>query len=384
MAESWVPGAAGSAYDVDHLPYGEASAPDRDDWWIAVRVGDLALDVAAVVDHPMLSPLLRTARMHLLLRSGPRTWAQLRTELVRLLTDPACRPHVEPHLRPVEEVELELPFAVADYVDFYASEHHAARVGALFRPDGDPLPPAWKHLPIGYHGRAGTVVVSGTPVRRPTGQRGPGDVGPTQRLDLEAELGFVVGVGAEEPVGCEALHRHVFGVVGLNDWSARDLQAWETRPLGPFLGKSFATSISGWITPLAALDAAWVEGPEQDPAPPAYLCPDAPRGLDVDVEVVLNGRVLSRPSYAAMYWSPAQMLAHMTSNGATLRTGDLFGSGTISGPRDDQRGCLLELTEGRGPWLADGDEVVLRYTAPSTGGGRLALGEVAGTVLPAR
>lgn len=384
MVETWVPGAAGSAYDVDHLPYGEASAPDRDDWWIAVRVGDLALDVAAVVDHAMLSPLLRTARMHLLLRSGPRLWAQLRTELARLLTDPACRPHVEPHLRPVEEVELELPFAVADYVDFYASEHHATRVGALFRPDGDPLPPAWKHLPIGYHGRAGTVVPSGTPVRRPTGQRGPGDVGPTQRLDLEAELGFVVGVGAEEPVGCEALHRHVFGVVGLNDWSARDLQAFETRPLGPFLGKSFATSISGWVTPLAALDAAWVQGPEQDPPPPAYLCPDAPRGLDVDVEVVLNGRVLSRPSYAAMYWSPAQMLAHLTSNGATLRTGDLFGSGTISGPGDDQRGCLLELTDGQGPWLADGDEVVLRYTAPSTGGGRLALGEVAGTVLPAR
>ena len=384
MVQTWVPDASGSPYDVDHLPYAEVSAPDRDDWWIAVRIGDLALDIAAVVDHPMLSPLLRTARMHLLMRSGPRVWAQLRTELTRLLTDPEQRGAVEPHLRPVDEVELELPFAVADYVDFYASEHHATNVGHILRPDDDPLPPAWRHLPIGYHGRAGTVVVSGTPVVRPSGQRGPGDVGPTRRLDLEAELGFVVGVGSEEPVGCDALHRHVFGVVGLNDWSARDLQAWETRPLGPFLGKSFATSIGGWITPLTALDAAWVEGVAQEPQPADYLCPASHRGLDIAVEVEIGGRVVSRPSYADMYWSPAQMLAHMTSNGATLRTGDLFGSGTISGPREDQRGCLLELTWGQGPWLADGDEVVLRYTAPSVGGGRLALGEVAGTVLPAR
>ncbi|GAB3994649.1 fumarylacetoacetase [Nocardioides marmoraquaticus] len=373
-----MPGATGSGFDVDHLPIAEVASLDRDDWWIGVRIGDQVLDVAAVVDHPML----RTARIHLLLAAGPRWWNELRARLTLMLTDESQRSSVEPHLVPIETVEPDLPFAVADYVDFYASEHHATNVGGLFRPDGEPLPEAWKHLPIGYHGRAGTVVASGTDVRRPVGIRGPGDVGPTQRLDLEAELGFVVGRRAEEPVGVDDLAQHVFGVVGLNDWSARDLQAFESRPLGPFLGKSFATSISCWITPLAALDAAWVPLPGQDPEPAAHLGPGRTRGLDIAVEVLVNGQVVSRPSYAAMYWSPAQMLAHLTSNGATLRTGDLLGSGTISDA--DEVGCLLELTRNEGPWLADGDLVEIRYTAPSTRGGHLEIGTVSGRVLPAR
>jgi fumarylacetoacetase len=261
--------------------------------------------------------------------------------------------------------------------------------------------PNWKHLPVGYHGRSGTVVASGTDIVRPHGQRkAPGDAepvfGPSGRLDIEAELGFVVGVGSAlgSSVDVADFDRHVFGVVGLNDWSARDIQAWEYVPLGPFLGKSFATSISHWVTPLAALDAAWCDLPGQDPRPLDYLDPDAARGLDIDVEVVIDGHVVSRPPYRSMYWSPAQMLAHLTANGAATRTGDLFASGTVSGAGRDQLGSLLELTwgwkepvpvgDGERIALEDGDEVVLRYSAPSTGGGRIALGEVTGRVLPAR
>ena len=217
--------------------------------------------------------------------------------------------------------------------------------------------------------------------------------GPSARLDIEAELGFVVGTGSAlgSRVGTQQFADHVFGVVGLNDWSARDIQAWEYVPLGPFLGKSFATSISHWVTPLEALDAAWVELPGQDPTPLPYLGPGETRGLDIDVEVLLNGEVVSRPPYRTMYWSPAQMLAHLTVNGASVRTGDLFASGTISGPEPDQRGSFLELSwGGKEPFaggrtfLEDGDEVVLRYTAPGTGGGRIALGEVTGRIAPAR
>jgi fumarylacetoacetase len=271
-------------------------------------------------------------------------------------------------------------------------------VGRILRPDGDALMPNWRHLPVGYHGRSGTVVGSGTSVVRPRGQRkaptqAAPTFGPSARLDIEAELGFVVGSPSRlgEPVAYDAFADHVFGVVGLNDWSARDIQAWEYVPLGPFLGKSFATSISQWVTPLEALDAAWVDLPGQDPEPLAYLGPGQTRGLDIDVEVLLNGEVVSRPPYRSMYWSPAQMLAHLTVNGATVRTGDLYGSGTISGPERDQRGSFLELSwGGKEPFgsgrtfLEDGDEVVLRYTAPGTGGGRIALGEVVGRIEPAR
>jgi fumarylacetoacetase len=339
---------------------------------------------------------------------GPATWASVRTWLTGLLTDEHERDLVEPHLLPLDEVTLRLPFEVADYVDFYCSLQHATNVGRIFRPDGEALLPNWRHLPVGYHGRAGTVVVSGTPIRRPTGQGRPSGVsagstnagsttgrpafGPSRRLDIEAELGFVVGtptaLGDRVPTGGFA--DHVFGVTPLNDWSARDIQAWEYVPLGPFLGKSFATSVSAWVTPLAALEAARVPLPGQDPAPLDYLHVDEPAGYDIAFEVLLNGEVVSRPPYAAMYWSPAQMLAHMTVNGASLRTGDLFASGTISGDEREQRGSFLELSwggtepfgDGR-TFLEDGDEVTLRATAPGALGGRLALGEVTGRIEPA-
>ena len=339
-----IPG--GSPFGLDNLPYGVFSAggaPPR----VGVRVADSVLDLAAaladdVFAAPSLNPFMAT---------GPARWAAARARITELL---AGRAVPAAAVYPLTEVELRLPFEVADYVDFYASEQHASNLGRLFRPTNpEPLMPNWKHLPVGYHGRAGTVVVSGTNIVRPSGQRkGPSDpapvFGPSVRLDIEAELGFVVGAGSPlgTPIPTSAFADHVFGAVLVNDWSARDLQAWEYVPLGPHLGKSFATSISPWVVPLAALTSARVPLPGQHPAVLPYLRESADWGLDIDLAVEWNGEVISRPPYRTMYWSPAQMLAHMTVNGASTRTGDLFASGTISGPDKDQRGALIELTWG--------------------------------------
>jgi fumarylacetoacetase len=406
---TWVEGAAGSLFDIDNLPYGVFSRPGEDPR-VGVRIGERVLDLApvAAAELPDLRHAFEAASLNPLMAQGRRARDAVRRRVTGLLTDDTGRDRVEPHLLPLADVTLHLPIEVGDYVDFYASLDHASNVGRIFRPDGEPLLPNWKHLPVGYHGRSGTVVGSGTPVIRPQGQRKAPAVagqqasvttpvfGASLQLDIEAELGFVVGTGSTmgDAIDVDAFADHVFGVVGLNDWSARDIQAWEYVPLGPFLGKSFATSISHWVTPLEALDAAWVDVPGQDPTPLPYLLPGGPRGvrgLDIEVEVALNGEVVSRPPYRTMYWSPAQMLAHLTVNGASTRTGDLYGSGTISGPKPDQRGSLLELSwGGKEPFgdgrtfLEDGDEVVLRYTAPGTSGGRIALGEVTGRVEPAR
>ena len=397
---SWVEGAEGSGFDADHLPYGVFARPGEQPR-VGVRIGAFVLDLSplAVSQLPDVpEAVFGEPTLNAFLAQGRTVWESVRTRVVELLTDETGRDLVEAHLHPLTDVELGMPFTVGDYVDFYASLHHATNVGRMFRPDQEPLLPNWRHLPVGYHGRGGTVVPSGTPIIRPQGQRKPPDsdapiFGPSTRLDIEAELGFVVGAGTAlgDPVTADAFADHVFGVVGLNDWSARDIQAWEYVPLGPFLGKSFATSISAWVTPLAALDEAWVDLPGQDPEPLPYLAPGDTEGLDIDVEVVLNGEVVSRPPYRTMYWSPAQMLAHLTVNGASIRPGDLFASGTISGPKPEQRGSFLELswggTEPFGDghtFLDDGDEVVLRYTAPSTSGGRIALGEVVGRIEPAR
>jgi len=293
---------------------------------------------------------------------------------------------VRPHLVPMGGARLHLPFAVADYVDFYASRNHAENVGRIFRPGQPPLPRNWLHMPLGYHGRAGSVVISGTPVARPNGQRRePGNdepsFGPCLRLDFEAEVGFVAGVPSRhgESVPVADFERHVFGACLVNDWSARDIQSFETVPLGPFLGKAFATSVSPWVVPLDALGAARVAPPPRDLLPPPYLRdgPD-PWGLDLSLEVRINGCLVSRPPFATMYWTPAQMLAHLTCGGAPVRTGDLFASGTVSGPGRDQLGCLLELTRdgaepialadgGRRAFLEDGDEVVISATAARSG-----------------
>ncbi|MDQ3629029.1 MAG: fumarylacetoacetase [Actinomycetota bacterium] len=397
---SWVPGAAGSGYDVDHLPFGVFSAGD-DSPRVGIRIGAYVLDLAPLGSLQLVdgAQVFRARTLNPFLAAGPAAWREIRDRLTTLLSMAEHRDTVEPFLLPLADVELVLPLAVGDYVDFYCSEHHASNVGAIVRPGEDRLPEAWRHLPIGYHGHSGTMAVSGSDVRRPCGQRrgdvGP-EIGPAQRLDLEAEVGFVVGVASArgDRVPTSAFADHVFGVTLLNDWSARDIQAWEYVPLGPSLSKSFATSVAAWITPLVALNSARVPLPGQDPAPQAYLAVREPAGYDIDLEVWINDTLVATPGYASTYWSPAQMLAHLTVNGASLRPGDLFASGTVSGPQPDQRGSLLELcwggtepiTLGDGTqrtFLEDGDVVTLTATAPGALGGSIRLAEVVGRVLPA-
>lgn len=378
------------------LPYGVFSTADEPTRRrIGVRFGDhvLDLDALATTSGSPHADLLAAPTLNPLLAAGRDIWQAVREAVRTAVTDPAHRATTESLLAPLGAVTLHLPFEVADYVDFYASEHHATNVGRIFRPNAEALTPNWKHLPIGYHGRAGTVVVSGTPVVRPSGQRkAPADAapsfGPSRRLDIEAEIGFVVGTPSTlgEPVGLAGFRDHVFGVCLVNDWSARDIQAWEYVPLGPFLGKSFATSVSAWITPLDALDHARTAPPARDVPVLPYLDDSnaEPGGIDLRIQVDINGETVARPPFSAMYWTAAQQLTHMTVNGASLRTGDLYASGTVSGPEPDQLGCLLELTQGKGPFLEDGDEVTLTAWAPGPEGSRVGLGEVTGRIRPAR
>jgi fumarylacetoacetase len=379
-----------SLFGLANLPYGVFSTPGTAPR-VGVRVADSVVDLAAglgdgVFAAPSLNPFMA---------EGHARWVEVREQILDLVSEDVP----DEAVHPLDQVTPHLPFEVADYVDFYASEHHASNLGRLFRPDSEPLMPNWKHLPVGYHGRAGTVVPSGTPIVRPSGQR-KGQTAPTfgesRRLDVEAEVGFVVGTGSAlgDPVSADDFDERVFGVVLVNDWSARDIQAWEYVPLGPFLGKSFATSVSHWVVPLLALEAARVATPPQDPEPLPYLREKNPWGLDLDLAVSWNGQVVSRPPYREMYWSPAQMLAHMTVNGASSRTGDLFASGTVSGPAKDQRGAFIELTwGGKEPvtvngeprtFLEDGDEVSITASAPGPSGARIGFGEVTGRILPAR
>ena len=395
---TWLDLPADTGFGPDNLPYGVFSTPGTSPR-TGVAIGDRVLDLAALTRDPVHA----TGSLNAFMARGPASWAAVRARLQELIGGAAHRADVEPHLLPWDVVTLHLPVEVADYVDFYSSRHHAENLGQILRPGTPPLTPNWTHLPIGYHGRAGTVQVSGTSVVRPSGQRrsGTDDVpafGPSQRLDMEAEVGFVVGMPSTlgESVPLSAFPDHVFGVCLVNDWSARDLQAWEYVPLGPFLGKSFLTSVSPWVVPLAALEAARVSPPPRDHAVLPYL-DDAghPWGLDITLEVRLNGERISRPPFGSMYWTPAQQLAHMTVNGASLRTGDLFASGTVSGPGRDQRGSLIELSwNGREPipladgstrtFLEDGDVVEISASAPGAGGSRIGFGEVTGQVLPAR
>ncbi|MEU8215965.1 fumarylacetoacetase [Micromonospora taraxaci] len=396
---TWVTGADGSPYGVTNLPYG-VFRTDGGQPRIGVRIGSWVLDLAAAeaADLVLAAGTLCRPTLNDFMALGRPQWTAVRQRITELLTDPAHRAAVEPLLVPLEDVELLLPIEVADYVDFYSSEHHASNVGQIFRPGQPPLLPNWKHLPIGYHGRAGTVVVSGTPVVRPTGQRPSADgpvTGPSVRLDIEAEVGFVVGVPSPmgQRVAVDDFADHVFGVVLVNDWSARDIQAWEYQPLGPFLGKSFATSVSAWVTPLDALGDAFVPAPDQDPPVVDYLRDVPHLGLDLRLLVEWNGEQVSEPPFATMYWTPAQQLAHLTVNGASLRTGDLYASGTVSGPDRSQVGSFLELTWGGAEpvkvgdetrtFLADGDTVTITATAPGPDGTTIALGEVTGTVRPA-
>jgi fumarylacetoacetase len=376
------------------LPYGVVDLGDGPQ--VATRVGDHALplrplaaelgDVAELVAGSSLDPLLAASRVE---------WSELRARLTDLVSRSGTPSGARPV--PLADARAVLAFTVGDYVDFYSSRFHAENVGRIMRPDSEPLLPNWTHLPVGYHGRSGTVVVSGTDVVRPHGQRRGSDgphFGPSGRLDIEAEVGFVCGGPVSRRVPTSNAPDHVFGVVLVNDWSARDIQGWEYQPLGPFLGKSFATSVSAWVTPLDAFAAARVAVP--DPGHPRmdYLVEDTPWGLDLRLAVEWNGTVVARPNFSDMSYSFAQQLAHMTVNGATVRPGDLFASGTVSGPEVEQRGCFLELSWGgtekitladgvTRTFLEDGDTVVITATAPGEEGSVVGLSEVAGTVLPA-
>jgi fumarylacetoacetase len=388
--------AGDSLFGLANLPYGVYSAgggPPR----VATRYGDHVIDLGLLLGTSGADEVFAAPVLNPFMAQGHERWRQVRTRIAAAVTGEI--PDEAVHA--ADEVDLLLPVDVADYVDFYASEYHASNLGRLFRPDNpSPLMPNWKHLPVGYHGRAASVVVSGTDIVRPSGQRkGPEDpapvFGPAVRLDIEAELGFIVGTGSPmgARIGVSEADKHIFGAVLFNDWSARDIQAWEYVPLGPNLGKSFASTISPWVVPLLALDAARIAVPVQDPPVLEYLALEEPWGLDIDVTVEWNGQVVSRPPYAAMYWSPAQMLAHLTVNGAPTRTGDLFASGTVSGPAKEQRGAFIELTWGGAEpvtvngeprtYLRDGDEVVLTATAPAADGTRIGFGEARGRIIPA-
>jgi fumarylacetoacetase len=359
-----------SGFGIEHLPYG-VFARRGEEPRVGVRFGSDVLDLSP------LGEVFAQPNLNAFMAQGPSAWEQTRDRAREVLERGVA------DLVPLVDARLQLPFAVADYVDFYSSLGHATNMGRMFRPNDDPLLPNWRWLPIGYHGRAGTVVVSGTPVARPSGQARLPDAerptfGPTRRLDVELELGVVIGTpsGLGGPVSIERSLEHVFGVVLVNDWSARDIQAWEYQPLGPFLGKSFATSIGAWVTPLAALERYRVAGAAQEPAPLEHLRAE-PRVFDLHLELELNGDVVSRTNAQHVYWSVEQQIAHLTSNGGALRTGDLLASGTISGDAPGTEGSLIELWRGE-RFVEDGDEVVLRGRTPD---GAVELAEVSGRVI---
>jgi len=405
--------AGGPGFDVANLPFGVARLPGGTTGCVSA-LGDHVIDLTGLARAGVLGAaapgdaVFEDATLNRFLACGRPAWVGVRRALARLVRD--GDPALVAACVPGHAVELLLPVAVGDFVDFSASIHHAARVGRLLRPESDPLPPQWRHMPVGYHGRAGSIVASGTGVVRPRGlvpAGGAPELAPTAALDFEAEVGFVVGAGSApgEAVATADFADHVAGVVLVNDWSARDVQAFESHPLGPFLGKSFATSVSPWLVTLDALDPYRLAGPAQEQAPAAYLAAVGAAAYDVHVEVTLQSQAmreagmapvqLTRACFADMYWTGPQLLAHATVNGAPTRPGDLFASGTASGPEPGSEACLLELTRaGERPlalpdgssrtYLEDGDTVVVRAWA---GGGRrplVSLGEVAGTILPVR
>jgi len=365
-----------------------------------VATGEHAIDLAALARAGALAEvedaegLFSQASLNAFMAGGPAIWRACHGRLRELVANGQLPSEA---LFQLGEVEPLLPFEVADYVDFYSSLEHATNAGRIFRPEADPLPPNWRHLPVGYHGRAGTVVVSGTPIVRPCGQfwrhgQAAPEYLPSERVDIELELGVVIGTPSEHgrPVPVDEALEHVFGLVLLNDWSARDVQGWETVPLGPFLGKSFATSIGAWVTPLEDLMDRRVPGAAQDPVPLDYLRTE-PMAFDLELSVSLRSagmasrgeppQTIVRTSARNVYWSVEQQIAHLTANGASLRTGDLIGSGTISGPEREQRGSLLELSwNGEEPfeldgerrtYLEDGDEVTLSGELLSDVSGRI-------------
>jgi fumarylacetoacetase len=426
---SWIEAANldGVDFPIQNLPFGvfhRALTPEPPR--VGVAIGDRIVDLQRCHRAGLLDGELAPAgeacmepALNGLMSLGPAAWSALRRRLSEILREDRRRTFqkvVEPCLVPMAEAVMALPSMVGDYTDFYASVFHATNVGSMMRPD-EPLLPNYKYVPIGYHGRASSIVASGTPIRRPVGQSRPETamepiVGPSRRLDYELEVGFFVGPANAlgVPVPIAEAESHLFGACLLNDWSARDLQAWEYQPLGPFLAKNFATSISPWVVTFEALEPFRVPAflrPEGDPEPLPYLDDTRQRSrgaIDIRLEVALTSAdmrvartppfVLSRNGLRHLYWTPAQLLTHHASNGCNLRPGDLLASGTVSGPTRESRGCLLELAwrgtqpialpsgETRG-FLADGDEVIFRGWCEREGWTRIGFGECRGVVLPA-
>jgi fumarylacetoacetase len=423
---SWVESAnaAECGFPLENLPFCAFVASDGEQH-LGVGIGDAIVDLKSVADAGLLGDVAAEVReaceestLNRLMSLGREAAAELRGALVRLLAenaDEATIAQVKTMMRPMTGAEFRVPVAIGNYTDFYASIHHATNVGKLFRPD-QPLLPNYKWVPIGYHGRASSIVVSGTPVVRPCGQRKRPDeeapsFGPSRQMDHELELGAWIAKGNAlgDKIDIDAAEQHVFGLSMVNDWSARDIQAWEYQPLGPFLGKSFATTVSPWVVTMEALEpyrAPLAARAEDDPQPLEYLrTRDASRqGIDVRMEVYLTSermRVQSMPRMklsevraTELYWSFAQMVTHHASNGCNLQAGDLLASGTISGPRAGEQGCLLEITRrGAEPlrlptgeersFLEDGDEVRFVGYCGAKGRPRIGLGECTGRIIAA-
>jgi fumarylacetoacetase len=404
---SWVESAnqPGADFPIQNLPFGVFAGPQPT---IGVAIGDQILNLRACAEIGWISPEFREAAcagsVNSLMAMEPAALSSLRLELSSLLRSDSMP--MEPLLVPMRGAEMHLPAEIGDYTDFYASVYHATNVGKLFRPD-NPLLPNYKYVPIGYHGRASSIVPSGRTVRRPCGQRKDAAseapaFGPSRSLDYELEVGCFVGRGNPlgEPIPIAEAASHIFGLCLLNDWSARDIQAWEYQPLGPFLGKSFATGISPWVVTMEALEpfrAPAFARPASDPEPLPYLDSPEERGrgaIGITLEVYLGATLLSRGNFRDLYWTLGQLVAHHTSNGCNLRSGDLLASGTVSGPEPGSRGCLLELTRGGAEpialpdgsvrrFLEDGDEVTLRGYCERPGFVRIGFGECRGLVLPA-
>ncbi len=393
-----------TAFPLNNLPYGVFSVGEGRRR-LGVAIGEMILDVAAVADSlPLDTAVLTDPRgWNAVMEQGPAQWAALRTALMALLAESADRTGLAAHLVAQAEATLHLPFTVTEYTDFYASRNHAVNIGTMFRGAENALPPNWLHIPIGYNGRASSVVVSGTDVQRPWGQlKGSNDEAPrwapSRWFDIELEMGAIVGQPSQGPIGVDQADANIFGYVLLNDWSARDIQAWEYQPLGPFQAKATATSISPWIVTAAALAPFRCATPAREKELLPHLQDTGPMLFDIDLTVTLTPEggepeTITRTNYRQMYYSAAQQLAHHTSSGCPMRVGDLLGSGTISGPEKSQRGSLLELGwGGKEPltlangqtrsFVEDNDTLTLHGAAQGEGY-RIGFGTCTGTVRPA-
>lgn len=400
LTKSWLTAAnaPGCPFPLNNLPYGVFSTdgPPR----LGVAIGDSILDVAAIADLLPVDPATVTdpRGWNGLMEAGPTAWHDLRHALTSILAEDAPdEATIRPHLVPLSTATLHMPFTVAEYTDFYAGRHHATNVGTMFRGAENALPPNWLHIPIGYNGRASSVVVSGTDIRRPWGQLKSPDHDapaylPSRRFDIELELGAIVGQPSARPLTVDQADANIFGYVLLNDWSARDIQAWEYQPLGPFQAKATATSISPWIVTKAALDPFRTATPPREIPLLPHLADTGPMLYDIDLAISLNGHQIAQTNYNEMYYSSAQQLAHHSTSGCPMRVGDLLGSGTISGPNRENRGSLLELSwGGKEPldvgdttrtFIEDGDTLTL-HGAAKTDNYQIGFGECTGTVLPA-